>query len=81
LAAGALPFTVHPPANHLGLAPKASVYSDPYLPYVIAAVSISAAIGGFQSTKFSEPSRHLSLGRVTQMQTAAQVIGLTCMIG
>lgn len=68
-------------ANHIGLVPKASVYADPYLPYVIAVVSISVAIGGFQSTKFSEASRRLSLGRVTQIQIAAQILGLICMIG
>ncbi len=68
-------------ANHLGLMPKASVYSDPYLPCVIAVVSISAAIGGFQSTKFSEASRRVRLGRITQIQITAQIIGLMCMIG
>lgn len=68
-------------ANHTGLVPKGSVYSDPYLPYVIAAVSISAVIAGFQSTKFAEASRRLLLSRVTQIQIAAQIIGLICIIG
>jgi len=68
-------------ANQVGLVPKASVYSDPLLPPVIAVVSISSVFAGFQSTKFSEASRHLSLGRITQIQIAAQVIGLICMIG
>jgi O-antigen/teichoic acid export membrane protein len=68
-------------ANHLELIPTTSAYSDPYLPYVIAVTSFSAVIGGFQSTKLSEASRNLRLGRVTQIQIAAQVIGLICMIG
>lgn len=68
-------------ANHAGLSPKNSVYADPYLPYAIAGVSFSMAIGGFQSTKALEASRYLSLGRITQMRIAAQVIGLICMIG
>jgi len=68
-------------ANHLGVIPKMNAYSDPYLPYVIAVTSFSAVIGGFQSTKLSEASRNLRLGRVTQIQIAAQVIGLICMIG
>ena len=68
-------------ANHLGLVPKASVYAEPHLPYVIAVVSISAIIGGFRSTKASEASRNLSLGRATQIQIAAQIAGLICMIG
>jgi O-antigen/teichoic acid export membrane protein len=67
-------------ANYFGLTPKVSVYADPSLPYVIAVVSITAVIGGFQSTKLSEASRQLSLGRITQIQIAAQIIGLICMI-
>jgi O-antigen/teichoic acid export membrane protein len=66
--------------NRVGLVPEASVYADPNLPYVIAAVSFSAVINGFQSTKFAEASRRLSLGRITQIQIAAQIIGLACMI-
>ncbi len=68
-------------ANHLDLVSKASVYSNPHLPSVIAVVAFSAVINGFQSTKFSEASRRLSLGRVTQLQIAAQIIGLIVMIG
>jgi len=67
-------------ANKIGIVPPASVYADPELPYVIALVSISALFGGFQSTKFSEASRQLSLGRVTQIRIAAQVIGLVTML-
>ena len=67
-------------ANHIGLVPKASVYADFGLPHVIAAVSISAAIGGFESTKLSEAARHLALGRVTRIRIAAQIVGLICMI-
>lgn len=54
-------------ANYLGLIPETSAYSDPYLPYVIAVTSFSAVISGFQSTKLSEASRNLRLGRVTQI--------------
>jgi O-antigen/teichoic acid export membrane protein len=68
-------------ANRLGLVSERSVYSDPELPYVVAVVSISALIGGFQSTKLYEASRHLVLGRVTQMQIVAQIAGLICMFG
>ena len=67
-------------ANRFGLMPKASVYSDPYLPYVIAVVSISAVIDGFQSTKLAEAGRRLALSRVTLIQLAAQILGLLCMI-
>ena len=68
-------------AKHVGLSPKGSTYADPYLPYVIAVISFSMVIDGFQSTKVSEASRYLSLGRITQMQVAGQIVGLICMIG
>lgn len=68
-------------ANYFSIVPKGSVYADPILPYVIAVVSFSAVITGFQSTKLWEASRHLSLARVTQIKLASQIIGLFCMIG
>lgn len=68
-------------ANHLGLVAKTSVYADPYLPYVIAGISIATVIGAFRSTRSSEASRNLSLGRITQMQLVSQVAGLMCMVG
>jgi O-antigen/teichoic acid export membrane protein len=68
-------------ANWYGLVPSSSVYADPYLPYVIAAVAFSAVIGGFNSTKTAEASRNLSLGRVVQIQLVSQIAGLICMIG
>ena len=72
-----LVFSVH----RLGLTSRMNVYSDPELPYVIATISFSAVISGFESTKFSEASRKLLLSRVTQIQIWAQIIGLICMIG
>jgi O-antigen/teichoic acid export membrane protein len=68
-------------ANRLGLVPKESVYADPYLPYVLAAISFTMVIGGLRSTKASEASRRLALGRITQMQIVSQIAGLICMIG
>src|SRR6266571_1268363 len=38
-------------ADRIGMVPKDTVYADPILPYVIAILSITAVIGGFQSTK------------------------------
>lgn len=58
-----------------------SVYADPSLPYVIAILSVSAIIGGFESTRLLEASRTLSLARATQIELASQVCGLACMIG
>jgi O-antigen/teichoic acid export membrane protein len=59
----------------------ASAYADPSLPYVVAILSVSALIGGFESTKLAEASRSLSLARVTQLELASQLAGFACMIG
>src|SRR5262249_50326498 len=53
-----------------------SVYADPVLPAVIAAVSFSAIILGFQSMKPIILNRHLDLKRVTLIELAAQIGGL-----
>jgi O-antigen/teichoic acid export membrane protein len=63
------------------IASPGSVYADPILPYVVAILSVSALIGGFESTKIHEASRTLSLARVTQIELASQLFGLACMIG
>jgi O-antigen/teichoic acid export membrane protein len=60
--------------------PPASVYADPSLPYVIAILSLCAVIAGFESTKLSEASRELSLGRITQIDIVSQSAGVLCMI-
>jgi O-antigen/teichoic acid export membrane protein len=60
--------------------PEGSVYADPSLPAVIALLALSAIIGGFESTRLHEASRMLSLARVTQVELAAQLVGLAGMI-
>ena len=60
--------------------PRDSVYADPSLPLVIAALSFGAVIGGLESTKLSEASRNLALGRVTQIEIATQIVGVLCML-
>jgi O-antigen/teichoic acid export membrane protein len=67
-------------ADHFGMAPKGSVYSDPILPYVIAVVSFGSAIGGLTSTKLCEASRDLLLSRITLNEIVAQLSGLFCML-
>lgn len=66
--------------GHLTVLPPTTAYSDRTLPYVIAVLSFSVFIGGLQSTKLSEASRNLSLGRITQIQIFAQVAGLFSMV-
>jgi O-antigen/teichoic acid export membrane protein len=68
-------------ANRLSIFPKDSVYANPDLPYVVAILSVTVVVGGFQSTKLYEASRNLSLSRVIRIEIAAQITGLICMIG
>jgi O-antigen/teichoic acid export membrane protein len=67
-------------AGHLSLFPVESVYADPSLPYVIAILSLCSVIAGFESTRLSEASRSLTLGRITQIDLAAQMAGMLCML-
>ena len=67
-------------ADHAGMVPATSVYADPSLPWVIAALSFGTVIGGFTTTKAAEASRNLALGRLTQIELAAQVAGLCAML-
>lgn len=66
--------------NHAGLVLPNSVYANPLLPYVICAVSLTAAIGGFTSTKWSEASRNLSFKKVTLIELVSQIVGLVSML-
>ena len=67
--------------KNLGMLDGESAYADPSLPYVVAVLSLSAVIGGLESTRLAEASRNLSLARVTQLELASQLAGLACMIG
>lgn len=75
----AIAFAVHVIAR-LGMVPASSVYADPSLPWVIAVLSFGAVIGGFTTTKAYEASRSLALGRPTQIELIAQVVGLCAML-
>jgi O-antigen/teichoic acid export membrane protein len=67
-------------ADRIGIVPKDTVYADPTLPVVIAILSMSALIGGFQSTKAFEASRNLALDRLTKIDIIVQISGVSCMI-
>jgi O-antigen/teichoic acid export membrane protein len=68
-------------ADRSGMIPRNSAYADPRLPYVIAVLSFTALIGGFQSTKLFEARRNLSLGHVTKIEITTQVAGLLLTLG
>lgn len=63
-----------------GLWPATSVYADAQLPYIIAVISLSAVIGGFQSTKWAMASRNLVIDRVVKIEVISQISGLIFMI-
>ncbi len=65
--------------NLAGWVPKESVYAHPQLPFVIAVLSISALLAGFESTKLAEARRNLSMHRVVQIELASQIFGLIVM--
>jgi O-antigen/teichoic acid export membrane protein len=67
-------------AGRLGKFPADSVYAAPSLPYVVGLMSVSAVIGGFESTKLFEASRGILLGRITRLEILAQVSGLVGML-
>jgi O-antigen/teichoic acid export membrane protein len=67
-------------AGKNGILPAGSVYALPATPYVLAVVSFSAAIGGFDTTKLFEASRTLSLNLTTKIDIFSQMAGLAAMI-
>ena len=67
--------------GHAGVFPAASAYADPTLPYVLAILSMTALIAGFESTKLFEASRNLAFERVTKIDVIAQLVGLFFMLG
>jgi O-antigen/teichoic acid export membrane protein len=68
------------PAGHSGFIPRDSVYADPRLPYVIAAVSLTALLAGAQSTRVFEARRNLAVGRISRIEIVSQLAGLFCML-
>jgi O-antigen/teichoic acid export membrane protein len=67
-------------AQQRGFAVSDSVYDAPSLPWVICAISATAVISGFDSTKLIEASRHLLLSQVTKIDIASQFFGLAVML-
>lgn len=67
-------------ANQFGMIPETSAYAVDVLPYVVAALGISAVVSGFDSTKAFEASRHLKIGRVAQIDLVSQVAGVSVML-
>jgi O-antigen/teichoic acid export membrane protein len=66
--------------NAYGHLPQGSVYANSSLPFLIAATSFSTVIQSLQSMKVISLGRGLELGRITVIDLATVVIGLTVTI-
>jgi O-antigen/teichoic acid export membrane protein len=66
--------------GHLRWFPADSTYANPALPGVVAALSFTALIGGFVSTRQATANRDLALGRVTLVELGSQIVALLSMI-
>ena len=60
-------------AQAAGWVPANSVYADAQVPLLIAVISAYGIISGFESTRTIWARRHLSLGRITQIELGCQV--------
>jgi hypothetical protein len=67
-------------ANQAGFIPVSSAYADPSLPAIIAVLSFTALISGFESSKLASAIRHMLLGKLTMIELACQFLGLLTMI-
>lgn len=66
--------------NSAGWWPPESVYAEPILPYVIAALAFTGLISGLESTKLATANRELSMGLVTRLDVITQAAGMAFMI-
>lgn len=67
-------------ANLFGLVSESSAYHNATLPGILAALSFTALISGFESTNLASANRDMRLGRKTMLELIAQVVGLVAMI-
>jgi O-antigen/teichoic acid export membrane protein len=63
----------------IGFFAPGSVYSNPSLPSVVAALSVVPILSGLQSTKVLQANREIALSQLTKMELVAQVIGIASM--
>ena len=67
-------------AHRSGLIAGRSVYAEPDLPFVLAALSPILVFGGFQSTKLYQAARNLALRRLIEIEIVTQAAGLICTV-
>ena len=61
--------------------PVARYYQEPILFPLIFVAGLNGIIGGFTSTSLFQLNRHLALGKITLLNTTAQLLTATVMIG
>lgn len=61
--------------------PLAQFYRAPELAQILPVAGLTLLIAGFNPTRIETANRHLSLGRVTALDLAAQLAGIVLMIG
>ena len=63
-----------------GWFPAHTVYAHPSLPLVLAFISFTELIAGFQSTRMATASRNLLQQRLTYIEIVSQIIGILTMV-
>lgn len=66
--------------GHAGLLPEGTVYSSAELPLILAIVSITAIVSGFNSIHILLLNRKLMLGKLVLIDMVSQVLGLVFII-
>lgn len=66
--------------NNINLIPSGSVYTDSSLPFLLAFMSITALIGGFNSINLQLLNRKLMISKVTIIEMLSQIVGLCAML-
>lgn len=60
-------------AMRYGLLPAHSVYADPLIPKVVALLSLSGLVSGFDSTKIWTARRQLAFAKLTKIELGSQI--------
>lgn len=57
-----------------------SVYADPMLPIIVAILSFTSVINGFESTKVAMANRNLAMTQVVKIELISQFVGIVLMV-
>jgi O-antigen/teichoic acid export membrane protein len=68
-------------AQSAGWLPSGNTYARPELPWVLAGLSLHAALSGCVSTKFHVATRRMQIGRLVGIDTCCQIISLGVIAG